>query len=70
MWKLYRYTVNVSHDETLGTYNRELDKRDSGIGEYPVRIQKRNVHNITNICTENITRKVPRKKEGYTYGTC
>ena len=39
-------------------------REDSGIEEYPVRIQKRNVHNRTNICTANITREVPRKKEG------
>ena len=61
---------NVSHDETLGTYNREEDKRASGIREYPVRILKRNVHNRTNICTENMAGDVPRKKEGFILGMC
>ena len=36
------------------------------MGEYPVRIQKRNVRNRANICTENIAGEVPRKKEGFT----
>ena len=49
--KLYRYNSNVSHDETVGTYNRKQGKRHSGTGEYAVWILKRNVKNRTKICT-------------------
>ena len=62
----YRGTKLMSH--TMKLWERIIE--NSGIGEYPVRIPKRNVHDRTNICTENITRKVQRKKERYTYGIC